>query len=86
MSAKWDEQFEELVRRFLPFIDAEEPLAEDMNMRDAGLDSLGTVELLGALEDLYQVRFVDDALTMDTFATPGVLWATISKLSTAAAG
>ncbi|MEV0598844.1 phosphopantetheine-binding protein [Streptomyces sp. NPDC050315] len=86
MSAKWDDQFEELVRGFLPFLDTAEPLTEDMNMRDAGLDSLGTVELLGALEDLYQVRFVDDALTMDTFATPGVLWKTVSKLSTVAAG
>ncbi|MFI9024302.1 phosphopantetheine-binding protein [Streptomyces sp. NPDC053560] len=86
MSAKWDDQFEELVRGFLPFMDAAESLTEDLNMREAGLDSLGAVELLAALEDLYQVRFVDDALTMDTFATPGVLWGTVSKLSTAAAG
>ncbi|MGI5472218.1 phosphopantetheine-binding protein [Streptomyces sp. CA-132043] len=86
MSAKWDDQFEELVRGFLPFMDAAEPLTEDLNMREAGLDSLGAVELLAALEDLYQVRFVDDALTMDTFATPEVLWGTVSKLSTAAAG
>lgn len=85
MSAIWDDQFEELVRGFLPFLDTEQTLTEDLNMRDAGLDSLGTVELLGALEDLYQIRFSEEALTMDTFATPTVLWGTVSKLSTAPA-
>jgi acyl carrier protein len=76
----WDQQFEELLRRYLPFIAADETLDEDTSLRDLGLDSLGTVELLAALEGQYDVRFVEDALTMATFATPGVLWAALSAM------
>lgn len=76
----WDEQFDDLLRRFLPFLPAEEPLAEDTPLRDFGLDSLGTVELLAALEHRYDVRFRDDALIPRTFETPGVLWRTLSCL------
>lgn len=77
----WDQRFENLLREYLPFLSADEPLSEDINLRDAGLDSLGTVELLTSLENMYDVRFVDDALTLDTFATPRVLWDAVSKMS-----
>jgi acyl carrier protein len=80
----WDEQFEEILRSHLPFLPAGEPLLENSNLRDLGLDSMGTVELLAALEGAYRVRFMDDALTMENFAAPGVLWATLSRISTAA--
>jgi len=81
----WDEQFEELLRRYLPFLPADEALEKDTGLRDHGLDSLGTVELLASLEGTYGVRFVDDALSMDTFNTPGVLWATLSAMAQPAA-
>jgi acyl carrier protein len=76
----WDTKFEDLLRQFLPFLSVDESLAEDMNLRDLGLDSMGTVELLAALENDYSVRFRDETLTMATFATPGVLWKTLSSL------
>jgi hypothetical protein len=38
------------------------------------------VELLATLESGYDVRFRDDALTMETFATPGVLWGVLSSM------
>lgn len=81
----WDKQFEALLRRYLPFLPADEPLAEDAVLRDFGLDSLGTVELLAELEAGYGVRFVDDVLSMDTFASPAVLWATLSAMARPAA-
>lgn len=76
----WDEQFDDLLRRFLPFLPADEPLAADTTLRDQGLDSLGTVELLAVLESHYDVRFRDDTLTPGTFETPGTLWGALSAL------
>jgi len=80
----WDEQFEEIVRKQLPLLDAGEPLAADLVLRDYGLDSMSTVELLAALESGYGVRFADDAMDMENFATPETIWRTLGK--TIAAG
>ncbi|WP_447002572.1 phosphopantetheine-binding protein [Saccharothrix isguenensis] len=76
----WDERFEELLRAQLPFLSPTEPLAVDASLRDLGLDSMATVELLAAVESTYDVRFLDDALNLSTFATPGTLWATLSSM------
>jgi acyl carrier protein len=76
----WDLQFEDTVRRFLPFLSADEALTADVSLRDLGLDSMGTVELLADLESGYDVRFRDEALTMETFASPGVLWGVLSSM------
>ncbi|MFE2298894.1 phosphopantetheine-binding protein [Streptomyces sp. NPDC059445] len=81
----WDNKFEELLREYLPFHGAGEPLEADTDLRLAGLDSLGAVELLGSLEGAYHVHFVDDVLSLDTFATPGVLWSTLTRLRALAA-
>jgi acyl carrier protein len=74
----WDNQFEELLRRYLPYLPAGEKLAENSALRDFGLDSLAMVELLSALEGTYDIRFADDALTLETFETAGTLWRTLS--------
>nr|5CZD_B Chain B, Acyl-carrier-protein [Streptomyces halstedii]7F2R_B Chain B, Acyl-carrier-protein [Streptomyces halstedii]7F2R_D Chain D, Acyl-carrier-protein [Streptomyces halstedii] len=79
-SHMWDAQFENLLRRYLPFLSADQPLEQDINLRDIGLDSLGTVELLSELENTYDVHFQDEALTKETFETPGVLWKTLSQM------
>lgn len=80
MTAMWDARFEGLLRRFLPFLGQDEPLAPQLGLRDYGLDSLGMVELLGNLEDEFGVHFLDDALSQSTFATPATLWARLSEL------
>ncbi|MCX5200084.1 phosphopantetheine-binding protein [Streptomyces sp. NBC_00237] len=76
----WDDQFEQLIRSFLPFLPPQEELTPDADLLDLGLDSLGTVQLLGTLEEVYQVRFLDSALTMDTFRTGRVLWDTVQSM------
>ena len=76
----WDTQFEELLRQVLPFLSADEPLDENTPLREYGLDSLGTVELLSALESAYRIRFSDEALTLETFKTPVILWAAVSAI------
>ncbi|MEV6118644.1 phosphopantetheine-binding protein [Streptomyces sp. NPDC052109] len=81
----WDDQFEQILRPFLPFLPPQEELTPDAELKDLGLDSLGTVQLLGTLEEAYQLRFRDSALTMDTFRTPGVLWDTMQSMLPSAA-
>jgi acyl carrier protein len=81
----WDTKFEELLRGYLPFLGADEPLEADTDLRLSGLDSLGAVELLGSLESAYGVRFVNEVLSLDTFATPAVLWETVARLQRTAA-
>ncbi|MET9730398.1 phosphopantetheine-binding protein [Streptomyces sp. NPDC006458] len=74
------DQFETVLRQFLPFLATGEPLADDAALRDLGLDSMGTVELLAALESTFDVRFRDDALSMEKFANPGVLRQTLVQM------
>ncbi|WP_424217627.1 phosphopantetheine-binding protein (plasmid) [Streptomyces sp. BI20] len=76
----WDAQFEETLRTMLPFLPPGEALDPDRELKDLGLDSLGTVQLLAVLEDAYQVRFRDSDLTMETFRTPRVLWDTLESM------
>jgi acyl carrier protein len=76
----WDRRFEHLLRQYLPFLSADDTLTGEVSLRDLGLDSMGTVELLADLESGYRVRFRDEALTMANFATPGILWRTLSEM------
>jgi nodulation protein F len=76
----WDDRFEEILRRQLPFLPPEEKLGEDSALSGFGLDSLAIVELLATLEEEYGVRFQDEALTMETFETPGTLWKALSGM------
>ncbi|MEV4320041.1 acyl carrier protein [Actinocrispum sp. NPDC049592] len=76
----WDGGFEQILRRYLPFLPSDQALTSQSGLRDLGLDSFGTVELLADLESAYRVRFRDEALSLATFATPGVLWTTLSAL------
>jgi acyl carrier protein len=75
-----DEQFETILRRQLPFLSDDEDLGADTRLRDLGLDSLATVGLLSVLERTYEIRFTDEALSMENFATPGLLWSVLSGL------
>jgi acyl carrier protein len=75
-----DARFETLLRGYLPFLSDDEPLTEDSDLRDLGLDSMGMVELLGALETEWDVRFTDEFLRTDTFSTPGTLLAALTSI------
>jgi acyl carrier protein len=76
----WDEQFETLIRQHLPFLPADSELLPDLGLKEFGLDSLGVVDLLVSLESAYDIRMTDDILSMDTFATPAVLWDALSGI------
>jgi acyl carrier protein len=80
----WDSEFEQMLRRHTPFIGPDEPLTEDLPLKDLGLDSMATVELLAALESAYGVRFTNNAMTMERFATPMLLWETLTEVRASA--
>ncbi|MFJ3232130.1 phosphopantetheine-binding protein [Streptomyces sp. NPDC086787] len=79
----WDDRFEVIVRPYLGFLPEDAPFTQELDMRDAGLDSLGIVDLLIEIENSYEVKFTDDALSLETFSTPGALWRTVSGLRAA---
>jgi acyl carrier protein len=80
----WDEQYESLLREHLSLLEPHEELTPDLNLREFGLDSLGIVDLLMSIEAAYGVRLTDEALSMETFETPEVLWKTLTGLQEAA--
>ncbi|MDW5324880.1 phosphopantetheine-binding protein [Plantactinospora sp. KLBMP9567] len=77
---QWPPAFEEVLRAHLPETTTDVPLSATDTLFELGLDSFGTVELLVALESGFDVSFPDEALTAETFATVGSLWAALSEL------
>jgi acyl carrier protein len=82
MPRSWDERFEGVLRAVLPHAD----LAPDTCLRDVGLDSLATVDLLLRLEDTYGVSIPDEALTAEAFTSPARLWAMLDELAPSRVG
>lgn len=75
----WDHGFDGRLRRFLPFLPERDSVPGHAALRDLGLDSMGVVELLAVLEQDYGVRFRDETLTMETFATAASIWAALTR-------
>ncbi|GAA1329915.1 phosphopantetheine-binding protein [Saccharothrix algeriensis] len=75
----WPEEFDELLRAYLPLLRDDAPLAQGTPLADLGLDSLSTVGLLVDVEDAFGVQFPDDALVPDTFATASSLWSAVAR-------
>jgi acyl carrier protein len=76
----WDDQFETLLREALATASYEGELPPDMSLADAGLNSFGTVALLVALEQGYDITIPDDVPVVDIFRTPGSLWEMVASL------
>ncbi len=72
-----DARFTELLAPFLKFSDDKE-ITADSNLRDLGLDSMQSIELLFAIEDSFGISLPDDELNDTTFATAGSLWHAIA--------
>ncbi|MGW5442841.1 acyl carrier protein [Streptomyces asiaticus] len=81
----WNEKFEAIMRSHLPLLPADEPLAENLELRDFGLDSMGMVEVLAKLEKEFSTRFLDDAMNISNFATPLTLWETLTRITASSA-
>ncbi|MFB6394220.1 phosphopantetheine-binding protein [Polymorphospora lycopeni] len=77
-SSGWPPVFEEILRSYLPLLPREAPLAADSDLIELGLDSLGMVSLLLAVEEHFSVTFPEGQLGAEMFATPGALWRALS--------
>lgn len=72
--AAWSDEFEAVLRDLLPRLEPNEALNGETNLLNYGLDSMGTVTLLVALEDALAVEFPDELLVPETFETADKLW------------
>jgi len=73
------EKFQDILRQHLPYADTGD-LAPANELAGLGLDSMSIVQLLGDIENGYDVELPDDILNEDTFATVGSLWQTLAPL------
>ncbi|WP_406445490.1 phosphopantetheine-binding protein [Streptomyces sp. NBC_01613] len=73
-----DPGFEQLLCSVLPRLAGAGPLDPALDLKEAGLDSMATIELLVRLEDTYDVEFPEETLTAATFATPAALWGVLN--------
>ncbi|MFF8726253.1 phosphopantetheine-binding protein [Streptomyces sp. NPDC015171] len=72
--------FEDILRRALPFLDTTDTVDPDASLSELGLDSLTLLTLIAELEDALAVELPDEMLVMQTFSTPSVLWKKLSEL------
>ncbi|MEE1796542.1 phosphopantetheine-binding protein [Streptomyces sp. BE308] len=80
MEADWPEEFETLVRGYLPRLRDEDRLHPDSDLINLGLDSLNAVGLLLDLEGAFDVMVPADGLNIRTVQSPSSLWSTIDEL------
>jgi acyl carrier protein len=53
---------------------------QNMSLKDLGLDSLASIDLLLELEDEFDVVFPDELLTEKTFENANTLWKIVHEL------
>jgi acyl carrier protein len=58
-----------LVRPHLKLLGAGAALGPDQSLADAGLDSMGSIELLSGIEGQFGITIPDELLTDETFAS-----------------
>lgn len=80
MPVPWDDPFERLLRDALPLLPADAAIRADTCLKDHGMDSMASIDLLLKLEGHYEVAFPDETLTSATFGTPGALWSVLTVL------
>lgn len=56
-------------------------LSDDANLYDAGLSSFGSVQLMLAIEETFDVEFPENMLTRRTFSSIAEIAAAVSELT-----
>lgn len=72
-------KFQDILRQHLPYADSGD-LDGSNELAGLGLDSMSIVQLLGDIEDGYDVELPDDIVNEDTFATVDSLWLALAPL------
>lgn len=78
--AGWDEKFEAVLRRSLPYLALDQSMAPTATLLDLGLDSLATIQLILDLEGSFDVVVPDESMTAESFQTVGSLWRMLEQL------
>ncbi|WP_069743001.1 phosphopantetheine-binding protein [Streptomyces sp. EN23] len=73
-------EFLGVLREFLPALPASEEPAPDATLASYGLDSLGSISLMLALEETLDMTFPEERLSAETFRTIGSLWQTVTEI------
>lgn len=73
-----DPRFTDLLLPLLKFT-GDTGIDPDSSLRDLGLDSMASVELLFAVEDTFDITLPEEALSNHTFATAGSLWTAVEQ-------
>jgi acyl carrier protein len=79
-SPPWPPEFERALRSQLPLLAPETPLDPNVELYDLGLDSLGIVALLSALEAEFDVEFPDEILNRELVDSAQNLWMAVKSL------
>jgi acyl carrier protein len=74
----WPDEFERIVRAHATALADEDVLEPQAALFDLGLDSLGVIGLLVAVEVEFGVTLPQDALGAETFSTPQKLWSAVA--------
>jgi acyl carrier protein len=74
----WPAQFETAVRGHLADPPPLGELDPDLDLAAAGVDSLETIGLITDIEEAFAITLPDEALTVETFATPQALWQAVA--------
>lgn len=75
MSGENYRRFEEIVTANCPMAEAGKPLSPDVDLVELGMDSLQIISTMLQLEEAFEVTLPEEHMTLETFTTPGHLWA-----------
>jgi acyl carrier protein len=78
--AEFQKVFEQVLRRHLRLVALDEPIRPDSLLTSAGLDSVGTINLLLDLEDVFSVSLPGSMLRPETFRTRSSLESAFASL------
>ena len=70
----------QIVLKHARLVGASDAIDDDADLYALGLNSLATVNVMLALEDLYNVEFGDELLSRETFASIGAISRAINIL------
>ncbi|MEU7575498.1 phosphopantetheine-binding protein [Micromonospora sp. NPDC049240] len=74
MTTTWNDSFVETLREQIPQLPATGELSPTADLYNLGLDSMGSVQLLLALEEALDITIPDELLTADSFRTVTNIW------------
>lgn len=80
-----DEAIRDILRQNEAMSGIVDSLGEDDDLFEKGLDSFGSVQLMLALEERFEVEFPDTLLNRRSFSTIRIIRETVTKLSMGAA-